>query len=1042
MREIRLFNLLHLLALVTSASTRSVPNSNPSTISNYALDSLKARFEAKEEAAVVKKDSSISSFCKTDGSQKNFPCWWWTGPDYVPKLNHLAQYYDANALNTALQNAKSVHSAGSSFRAPGVFALPGLVFNALGYVPRALVESIMAVPSNFVFGSNLTFAHHGPRICEFLNITQKLPCAWYGNMYEDENRLYQAQTMCGSNGGYQGCAAGSTVRPPRLFALPGLLFNLRKSVPGALAEKISVEKRQEYEVCAWLRQDQEFPCSWRATPVDTWKDFKTLKDLNAAQLGQVKEFRPSRRSSEVNSEWHSLRKRAMTSFPESAAIVDTLGMAPAAMARASPRFAKGKVMREEHIQNSERDFLPHCKWLDKSQSMPCHWNDPDIGDHTQIWIEAGQLFTAQQNYGDEHPGYQGAASGLRVPRLISFPVFILHTLVAAQRTMAAVIPNLANRAENFLKVANREAQMSQALLQSQDKKMWCGLPPIWTYPCSWNAEDPHLPGVFMPYVFCKWIVLVPTNMIISLLKPFGLLNSKADTLAKRAIENPAVPLEKQDVNSSHPAVSTLSHYISKIQDYENRTRQANGLSPTLTIKDKEEPTKTKRGWCLIPFLMFYPCWTSSPTATAVRYNCVTPGGWKYWQTFPCDTNAFVDYSEAEPTGGVPPTTNSASNVGPPIIFRAPKILTTFVARVAKTACVEVKSAASPILISQIFTLPLGVFNVVGRILDVLAAAIPVPEGSTLHYLKSKGLMLTQDVDKTLEEITEREAPALCIWDGISGKTVCHPYQSRLKSKDISPTLGAGATITELVERDELHVWDGLSGATVCHLYQNAAQSLSVPRIFSLPILLVKAAGSIPGTIASVLPTRTNNSRAADVAKRLPPGEHSNTLNCVGACENPSKSGASSLGSPRIFRLPALLSAVVSSLPGSLAAVIPKPRAFTASLAAPSFDLVQKSVSHLLGMIWISGHDCGSKEVSGDVRNIDSDEAKEEKPAVEAGREEDELRRRQIRDLSSRDDCTNYVSFHGYCVKADAGRLEVRWAFMGVLGLAGVFCFFM
>ncbi|KAF8854120.1 hypothetical protein BDZ45DRAFT_806111 [Acephala macrosclerotiorum] len=818
------------------------------------------------------------------------------------------------------------------------------------------------------------------------------------------------------------------------FKLSAISILLR-SVPRALTEMVSVGKRQEYQVCAWLKQNQEFPCSWRATPVDAWTNFKGLNDLDAAQLGQVKEFRPSRRSSKISPESNSLRRRMMASFPEAAAIIDILGMAPEVVARVFQTFVEGKVTRQEHMQNIEREVVsPHCKWLDDSQSLPCRWNDPDINDSNQIRTEAGKLFTAQQNYGDEHPGYHGAASGLKVPRLFSFPVAIVHALLAVSRTMAAAIPTFPKSANITLKVTARETTKSQAVIQSQHEQIWCGLPLIWTYPCSWNAEDPHLSGVFMPYAFCKWVVLVPTNMISSLVEPFGLLASKADSLAKRSLDKRVTPLEEQGSNSSDLSVSKLSQHNPEIQDSENRIHQANRLSPTPTINDREVPTKTKRGWCLIPFLMFYPCWKSSPTATAVRYDCVSASGWKYWQDFPCDTDAFVDYSEAEPTGGATPATNSASNVGPPSIFRVPKILITFITEIAKTAASPVISAvelvqnelrirgetksegkkqrrdcggdptdiggeqcsaATSLTLPRIFTLPTLAFKLIGQLPGVLAATVSSFESSTNS--------------EVLESIPDNDALA-------------------------SPT-------KTLNTREMVCASNGYNDATACFSDKSTASSLLVPRTFSSPILLFNAVGSIPGDIASLLKTGTSTSDE-DVTKRTPPSQFSSSA-CKGTCDNPSMSASSCISSPRIFRLPTLLTTLlIAALPGAMAAVIPTPREFTESLTAPSFDLVRKSVSSLLGMIWISGHRCGSEDVSGDVSNFDSGEVKEGKPVVEAGRKEDELRRRQNRSLSSRNDCTNDVSFDRYCVKADAGRFEVWWALMGVLGLAGVFCFFM
>ncbi|CZR51039.1 uncharacterized protein PAC_00914 [Phialocephala subalpina] len=907
-----------------------------------------------------------------DGTEKHFPCRWWVGPNYKEDLFYTARYWDANSLNTALNDAKSKHLARNSLKYPQEFAVSRLAFNASASLPGALAETTMAAPTNLVFGSNSTTLRKGPRTCNYLNENQTLPCVWYGETFTDENVLWNVQYMCGKDGLCK-FSAGSSSKPPRAFALPGLIFNILRSVHGVLAGTTPLGKRQEYQVCDWLRQSQEFPCSWRATPNNLWRNFNTLKDLNAARLGQTKEFRPSREPKRATSpEWSSLRNNIMGSVLD--ATKTSLSRRQTTVAIPTPTstdirqcdfivqnqalpcvwdfpglvrdrvFADaeklyqyqagrsqswtdrsgtndstqvwrgGDKAKRQDRALSERD-IPLCKWLNDSQPFPCRWNDPDIDDPNQIWNAPGDLFNHQQGYGDKHNLYMGAASGLRPPSVFALPVTAMRALGSIPRAMAAAIPSLAKRVDTTLMVANREIKASQAPLQSQGKETWCGLPLIWTYPCSWNAEDPHLPGVFVPYVFCKWIVLMPTNMIISLAEPFGLLTSKADSIAKRSLDNPLAPLEQQGSNSSHLANSRFSQKSSTPLDFENQARQGDGLFPTPTTNGTEVPTKTKRGWCLIPFLMFYPCWTESPTATEDRYSCVTPHGWKYWQTFPCDTQGIeVQYQ------------NSASNVDPPKVFGAPKVIITFVMRVAKTvtnqvasaaslvqkelktrsrtedggkkhkrdcggestgaggfqcsaatsltlpriftfptvvfnliarvpsaiaaaalsfedatnlteisevleaildgdalpsatetlgarkticvsngyndatACFSDKSAASSLSIPRIFTFPIAVFNVVARIPGVLAAAIALPESSTLSRLGSKGLSSTPDADGTSEVHNERNTPELCVWDGIAGMTVCHPYQRDLNLNDVSSALGADLDPIELIQR--------------------------------------------------------------------------------------------------------------------------------------------------------------------------------------------------------------------------------------------------
>lgn len=87
------------------------------------------------------------------------------------------------------------------------------------------------------------------------------PCVWWGELgqtvlYQDAKSLNMALDDPAPRP-----SAGSSLGAPRVFTLPVLALSLLRSVPEAFAASIPLGKRQEYRVCDWLRQSQEFPCS-------------------------------------------------------------------------------------------------------------------------------------------------------------------------------------------------------------------------------------------------------------------------------------------------------------------------------------------------------------------------------------------------------------------------------------------------------------------------------------------------------------------------------------------------------------------------------------------------------------------------------------------------------------------------------------------------------------------------------------------------------------------------------------------------------------
>ncbi|KUJ22673.1 uncharacterized protein LY89DRAFT_728792 [Mollisia scopiformis] len=234
------------------------------------------------------------------------------------------------------------------------------------------------------------------------------------------------------------------------------------------------------------------------------------------------------------------------------------------------------------------------------------------------------------------------------------------------------------------------------------------------------------------------------------------------------------------------------------------------------------------------------------------------------------------------------------------------------------------------------------------------------------------------------------------------------------------------------------------------------RSVSIPRFFGLGSLAVHLllAGRGPGVAAVAIPSVDKYRRGGGGLEIATPTNISSpsTIDekaALQSCEYdgytgqqscpliPTSAAGRSLEVPRIFSFSALL---IHAMAGTIVSAIPitGPMAFTESLAAPSFELVRESVGWLVGLLPGFGSDCGEKEVGFEVVKlaeeigVDYEEYRRERV------EEYELRKREVREVKIRDGCENDEADDGYCMRAEAGRREVRWAFMGVLGLAGVF----
>jgi hypothetical protein len=124
-------------------------------------------------------------------------------------------------------------NAGSTLTRPKIFALPTLLFRALSSIPTALAA---AIPEAVI-----------PEKAAILEVDKRQDCT--PNLVDGTWKCCFPDLV---DGGLK-CNAGSSLSPPRIFALPALLFKALSLIPGAIAaaipEKASipqVDKRQSH----------------------------------------------------------------------------------------------------------------------------------------------------------------------------------------------------------------------------------------------------------------------------------------------------------------------------------------------------------------------------------------------------------------------------------------------------------------------------------------------------------------------------------------------------------------------------------------------------------------------------------------------------------------------------------------------------------------------------------------------------------------------------------------------------------------------------
>ncbi|KAE8448350.1 hypothetical protein EG329_009594 [Mollisiaceae sp. DMI_Dod_QoI] len=562
--------------------------------------------------------------------------------------------------------------------------------------------------------------------------------------------------------------------------------------------------------------------------------------------------------------------------------------------------------RKTLASRSSEDSVPICKWLDLNQPLPCDW---DI----VRWLDGAKLYSYQK-WQQQTSG----ASGLRPPKTFVVPIMVFNILVKAPRAMAAALPTLYRRVEREIssEVRERKVQIQQAMLEGQDEqqKVWCGFSFAWMFPCQWEEEDPRLPGVFVPYVLCKWIVLIPANMIASLAAPFELLGSKADRLPRRELENTSTDLEERKLPLSDTSASLHT------------------IAPTLnlTSNDTLANSETIRGICGVPLLYIY--------------QCVEPH-WCVWRYIPgnqvCSTDPQPNLDDGICDG-----------------------------EWREKDCGKPSSGAPSLRIPRIFTFPTLVINFLVHLPAAVAASL-VPTPTIQH--DSLSINLTSNNTAISKETQEPETIASTIPKAQSLE------KTEVEVEKYAPSSYAGNSCHGNCENVPTH--------------SSASSGLSAPRGFNLLALIINTMLSLPRSLAISLAVQHH--AGAVVASVIP---------------------------------------------------LPGPREFTTSLAAPSFDLVQKSVGRLLGLVYDFGHECEGGSINGVGAELDVGVVKMGKEGPDAGREDanrdDELRKRQLQKVGLRDGCLNDEADDGYCLRGDAGRREVRWASMGVLGLAAMFAIFM
>jgi hypothetical protein len=258
-------------------------------------------------------------------------------------------------------------SAGSSLSVPRIFALPAVIFKTLSSIPGALAAVIPGTASS-------------------LEVDKRQNCS--PNLVDGTWKCCWPDVVDGT----LPCSAGSSLSPPRIFALPTLVFKALSSIPQAIAaaipEKTSiprVDKRQSH--CTVNLVDG----TWTCPPAGQCICDMVTGDCWNCSAGS------------------SLSPPGIFAFP--ALLFKILSSIPHAIAAAvpNPLPIPRSPSEENHIEERQ-GTVSNC-WINEMGMRQC--------------------FTFTPN---------AASSSLRIPRLFALPTILFKATSSLPKAIAAAVP--------------------------------------------------------------------------------------------------------------------------------------------------------------------------------------------------------------------------------------------------------------------------------------------------------------------------------------------------------------------------------------------------------------------------------------------------------------------------------------------------------------------------------------------------------------------------------------------------------------------------